>query len=255
MGHPRSDENAGFAIFNVTEGCTIVAGNIHEPVGWRDGLGDDARFSRPHAVTKLDDQLVLTDIDNHALRVVDVHRRRVASVVYDRNLFGRWWLEDPDPPLLDVVPLSTTPIALTKSSAEIACRRRNYSLCDPTDLVNAYSTNPPFILPPKAIVWTSRLCSSCWLKLPGTCPAPNSSTDSAEHRSSAAWGANVSVLATLHRGPDDDDDKKKKKKKKNPGDGGGGVVLRAECRPDTDVIDDLTPLCCRPPLGTAEKQR
>jgi len=53
--------------------CKVIAGHVNQRVGWRDGCGKDVRFSRPHDMTLLpkSHQLIMTDIDNRAIRLVD----------------------------------------------------------------------------------------------------------------------------------------------------------------------------------------
>jgi hypothetical protein len=69
--------------------CTIAAGSIGPGPGWRDGRGGEVRFSRPHYFSLRPDtetpQLIITDIDNHALRLLNLASGTTFSVMYDRD--------------------------------------------------------------------------------------------------------------------------------------------------------------------------
>mmetsp|Transcript_9119 Transcript_9119/g.29542 ORF Transcript_9119/g.29542 Transcript_9119/m.29542 type:complete len:435 (-) Transcript_9119:732-2036(-) len=262
VGHPRSGSelNAGMAIFRISEetkrgggggvaeknngttlrrrrDCVVVAGNVREPVGWRDGKGDEARFSRPHSLTALpgdDHQLVVTDIDNRAVRVVDVSKGRVASVVYNDNLFGQWHEHQrPKPRLQVLLPSKAGTRRLTHPEADASCRRHGAELCDPKDLLDDGDDDRKAMTSrillsdgdknlDGVLVWTSRRCASCWLHFPGDCPPPSQSDNT---RNGSSWGDDVSVLAYVHRDS-----------RRRP-------ILRAECV-DEAQRRDVLPLCC-----------
>jgi len=255
VGHPQGggDINAGMAIFQIASHstevkngtlrrkCVGVAGNVREPVGWHDGRGQQARFSRPHSLTALpgdDHQLVVTDIDNRAVRVVDVSKGRVASVVYNDNLFGQWHEHRRPKPRLDVLlpdDDAGTPRLLTRPEAAAVCRRKNNAtLCDPKDLLfddatgrTTTTTTSRILLSDDddgVLVWTSRPCASCWIHYPEECPA--ASFDSADTRNESSWGSGVSVLAHVHR------------------DNLRRPILRAECT-DESQGHEVLPLCCK----------
>ena len=69
--------------------CRLLAGNSTSGSGWRDGWGAAAQFTRPHSMTFASHQsaVVLTDIDNRALRKVSLGDTStgfpdVSSIVY-----------------------------------------------------------------------------------------------------------------------------------------------------------------------------
>ncbi len=81
---------------NDTWDCEIVAGDPNDKVGWRDGCETSSvRFTRPHDMIILPEssKLVVTDIDNRAIRLVEPPSLTnksvicVSSVSYDEGLY------------------------------------------------------------------------------------------------------------------------------------------------------------------------
>ena len=56
--------------------CQVVTGGFNDFAGWIDGDGDTVRLTRPHAMNLLPGtgSIVLTDIENRAIRVADVEQ-------------------------------------------------------------------------------------------------------------------------------------------------------------------------------------
>lgn len=113
MGHPaHSDETPhnGMSLYRLTwyddderwHDCEQIAGDGLKEAAWSDGSGREARFSAmPHDIDVLPSLdahvIVVADVDNRALRYVDVtvpvethdrtDRVRVSSVAYDEDLY------------------------------------------------------------------------------------------------------------------------------------------------------------------------
>eukprot|EP00551_Chaetoceros_affinis_P012985 CAMPEP_0203675260 /NCGR_PEP_ID=MMETSP0090-20130426/19700_1 /ASSEMBLY_ACC=CAM_ASM_001088 /TAXON_ID=426623 /ORGANISM="Chaetoceros affinis, Strain CCMP159" /LENGTH=631 /DNA_ID=CAMNT_0050541405 /DNA_START=64 /DNA_END=1956 /DNA_ORIENTATION=+ len=76
------------------DNCEIVAGE-KESVGWRDGCGSTARFTRPHDMTLLPNsgRLIVTDIDNRSIGLVQqnpLHNNNmtcVSTISYNEGLY------------------------------------------------------------------------------------------------------------------------------------------------------------------------
>ena len=85
VGHPsEKGTNAGMAVYRILDGtrCELVAGNVRKDVDWRDGTGTGARFSRPHQMAAFrENELLLTDIDNRAVRRLTIADARVLARV------------------------------------------------------------------------------------------------------------------------------------------------------------------------------
>ena len=80
-------------LFEVGEKCRLLTART-KSVDWVDGPYSAARFSRPHAMTRLPgtDLIALTDIDNRALRLYAFRgpaKGEVTTVPYDDGLWRR----------------------------------------------------------------------------------------------------------------------------------------------------------------------
>jgi hypothetical protein len=69
--------------------CSIAAGKIGQNPGWIDASGELIEFSRPHYFTLRPEsqpfQLIISDIDNRALRALDLTTDTSTTVMYDRD--------------------------------------------------------------------------------------------------------------------------------------------------------------------------
>ena len=95
VGHPSAD-NAGMAVYRLGTkkgACALVAGDVNKHEDWRDGAGAAARFSRPHQMAAFRaNELLLTDIDNRAVRRITLADGRASTVPYDNNhLYTELW--------------------------------------------------------------------------------------------------------------------------------------------------------------------
>ena len=219
VGHPPRPEkiNQGMEIRRISltggnpSSCEHIAGNGNVSVGWRDGTGDRALFTRPHQMisfrgkTSPGLELLLTDIDNRAIRRVSVHESGspwiVSTVPYDnRHLFTKLWggrnsgSQHLQTTLMKPVSVASMSVKRTsmhnaEDSAEV-CARRHETLCPPEalrgeDLLGQMRGS---------IIWTNQDCFSCWLHWPGECPAPTKS-DSGAVRFNARWGFGYRMVA------------------------------------------------------------
>jgi hypothetical protein len=122
VGHKGGGgDNRGMALYQITAAtksstsggpddfvdydCKPFAGDDLTRPGWVDGMGSEVRFSRPHSMTMTPTSkfLLITDIDNRALRMVNLNRGdgkhatnastsnfgQVSTVSYDEDL----WLD------------------------------------------------------------------------------------------------------------------------------------------------------------------
>ncbi|CAH0371392.1 unnamed protein product [Pelagomonas calceolata] len=254
VGHPSAD-NAGMAVYRLGKkkgACALVAGDVNKHEDWRDGAGAAARFSRPHQMAAFRaNELLLTDIDNRAVRRITLADGRASTVPYDNNhLYTELWrLGGPQRhdhgqyvyPLGDRFPSThATPLSeadrnrdvgvdpapdnesATAAAAAAACAARGAALCPPA----ALRDDGVLGRLRRSAAWTSQSCHSCWLHWPGECPRPKAH-EQAKKRTSAAWGAGYQMVARV-----------------------GAGDVRFEC---TDVKKKVgtRPLCCSSSNGPA----
>lgn len=159
------------------QACTAVAGRIGFDSGWIDDSGEAIEFSRPHFFALRPNsqppQLVITDIDNRALRLLALTTYDTTTVMYDRDrIIGAM------PPEERRSVASCTelkwPIAgsamgapacigqaagaamdMTLVQAAEHCRDAGARLCEPAELLSAGTL-------PGVQAWTAAECASCW---------------------------------------------------------------------------------------------
>jgi len=169
-----------------TQRCENVAGKIGRGSGWIDAAGELVEFSRPHYFTLRPDthppQLLLTDIDNRALRLLDLESLASSSVMYNQDQPAKLL---PQPrrsliatcaalgwPVKSLVGASGVsrfcarqPVAqgerLTYASAQAQCEAQGARLCTPAELI---STG---FVAPDSTAWTAAECTSCWQRRAG----------------------------------------------------------------------------------------
>ncbi len=165
--------------------CAELAGRIGRTSGWEDAVGKDIRFSRPHYfVLRPDarpDQLIISDIDNRALRLLNLSNDTSTTVMYDRDRrLNAIPLEKRTSSMpcqakdwSDAVPATTaqgTPAlvrpsksnakALTYAEAKAHCEQEGARLCDPVELRRSGIASA-------SIAWTAAECASCWQRQAG----------------------------------------------------------------------------------------
>ena len=174
------------------------------------GEGKEPRFTRPHAMAHRPgtEDVLVTDIDNRALRLVSPHGH-VSTVSYDDGgLFNRLWRSErasgggtfsrrpssfERAAWTDVQQQPTNKYGMvTADKARADCENRGLGLCSPASL-RRRSHNAT------AVVWTNLKCHSCWLLNPGICPK-KSQTDHVSSLKGSHWGAGIQMLAFIRGG-------------------------------------------------------
>jgi len=190
--------------------CINVAGPQKEQGGWRDGLGEAVRFTRPHEFTLLpqpseadggdDDEesssifsgnvLLLSDCDNRALRIGNLNPRtahRISTIQYYDEDF--WWPTEGEDESngqnddIDVVPFDpqTSASKFTFHKMGDWCRDNagGADICSLADIRNLFNDN--FFTGPKndvVTIWSLDSCFGCWLRFPGICDIKQGGWDS-----------------------------------------------------------------------------
>jgi hypothetical protein len=172
------------------QSCRTVSGTIGGDSGWLDGPGDATVFSRPHYFALRPDsrppQAIVSDIDNHALRLLNLKTYATSSVMYDRDrrrgdlplqeqrskqscaVLG--WSPVPvimgsSAPASCVRPAGADSMALTLAQAKTYCESAGARLCEPAEIRATKVASG-------LRVWTGAECASCWQRNAGEhCPA------------------------------------------------------------------------------------
>ena len=203
VGHPSAD-NAGMAVYRLGTkkgACALVAGDVNKHEDWRDGAGAAARFSRPHQMAAFRaHELLLTDIDNRAVRRITLADGRASTVPYDNNhvYTELWRLGGPQrhDHGQDVGVERRTTGRRPRRAAAAACAARGAALCPPAALRDGGVMLGRLR---RSAAWTSQSAHSCWLHWPGECPRPKAH-EQAKKRTSAAWGAGYQMVARVGAG-------------------------------------------------------
>jgi hypothetical protein len=172
--------------------CETLSGKIGGDSGWVDSSdgGKKVQFSRPHYFQLLPDgtesKIVITDIDNRALRIVSLVDGSSSTVMYDRDrrlasipvkerkstisCKDQHWVEaidtfDPLGSKSCVRPPVKKSFRLTYKQAKSYCKAEGARLCEPIELRQSG------VLPNK-VTWTAASCASCWHAKPGQQCAP-----------------------------------------------------------------------------------
>ncbi|MEJ8569661.1 hypothetical protein [Elongatibacter sediminis] len=164
------------------QSCVNAASMIGRDSGWLDGAGEEIEFSRPHYLTLRPGieppQAIVTDIDNRALRLLDLTTMTSSSVMYNRDLRllehppGRrtsrkschelgWKDAQPATNATGtpscVSPVQPEALALNFEHARAHCESAGARLCEPGELRDAgFSADLP--------AWTRAACASCWMR-------------------------------------------------------------------------------------------
>lgn len=157
--------------------CESVASKIGVEPGWVDASGEAIEFSRPHFLVLRGDrtppQLVITDIDNRALRLLDLTDYSSTSVMYDRDRLleampheKRWsetscaqlsWtgLDSSGDVASCIRQAPADALDMTLVQAGQYCRVDGARLCEPAELLSAGFAH-------EIAAWTAAECASCW---------------------------------------------------------------------------------------------
>jgi len=234
LGHPTRSADAvhnGVAVYRLTwrghEGaeawhdCAQMAGSGLQAAAWVDGVGGAARFSstpRDMAVLPSADShtLVVGDVDNRALRFVDVTAPveggegsdgvRVSTLAYDQDLFQV--LYQAEEPWVGLSPEAVMEqdgksyyhggeegvYAMDFATAQDECGRVGIGRVCTLPEIRARFARGQY---PTAdgddrswtTVWTAQSCASCHLPAPGRCPLGGDSDD--------AWGHEFKMIANF----------------------------------------------------------
>jgi hypothetical protein len=162
------------------QSCANVAGMIGRDSGWIDAVGEAIEFSRPHHFALRPEadpaQLVITDIDNRALRLLDLQTNATTTLMYDRDRLvsamapavrtSRLSCSELQWPVnpgsagsttgeFCLRPASAGDSSVTLEAAESQCRAAGARLCEPAELTLAGA-------PAAERTWTRAACASCW---------------------------------------------------------------------------------------------
>ena len=163
--------------------CSVLAGGIGPGPGWRDGMAGDVEFSRPHYFVLRPDtvpaQMIISDIDNRALRLLNIESGATSSVMYDRDRAVADmpvallrssssceqlnWKPEADGSFCLQSPVAEA-MQLSRTEAVSYCQAFGARLCEPHELRHAAAVND-------VEAWTIAPCASCWQRrVESTCP-------------------------------------------------------------------------------------
>mmetsp|Transcript_17448 Transcript_17448/g.37702 ORF Transcript_17448/g.37702 Transcript_17448/m.37702 type:complete len:609 (+) Transcript_17448:206-2032(+) len=233
MGHPLHADGVthnGVAIYRLTwfdedeawHDCVPIAGDGLKEASWVDGSGREARFSAtPYdmaVMPTLDSHMiVMGDVDNRALRFVDVtvpvetnvqtDKVRVTSVAYDEDLYQVLYADEE--PWSNLSPEQVMEVdgksyyhsgadslyAMNFEAAQDECARVGIGrICTLPQIRARFSRGqyPTIDQDDKSwtTVWTAESCSSCHLEDQGKCPLGEDSDSS--------WGSNFKMIAIFN---------------------------------------------------------
>ena len=162
------------------QSCKNLASMIGRDSGWIDAVGEAIEFSRPHHFALRPDadpaQLIITDIDNRAVRLLDLQTNASTTLMYDRDRLvsamapaertSRLSCNELEWPInpgsagsttgdFCLLPAGAGYSPVTLEAAETQCRAAGARLCEPTELVLAGT-------PAVERTWTRAVCASCW---------------------------------------------------------------------------------------------
>ena len=162
------------------QSCSNAFGKIGEGPGWVDAAGEAIEFSRPHYFALLPNtqppQAILTDIDNRALRILDLTSYTSSTVMYNRDqAFAAvapekraskvscaqlgWKTSTERLGLREtpscIQPLQSDSLKLTLSQAGAYCSSQGARLCEPAELLATDLRTP-------VLAWSAAECASCW---------------------------------------------------------------------------------------------
>lgn len=160
--------------------CSIAAGKIGRDSGWVDGSGESIVFSRPHFFVLRPDsdppQLIISDIDNQALRLLNLNTDSSTTVMYNRDrrvqvLPASTWMSSSscERQNWETAKPATNPLgaascarpahisarALTLPEAQAHCAAEGARLCEPAELRQTGVAE-------RMTAWTNAECASCW---------------------------------------------------------------------------------------------
>lgn len=172
------------------QSCVNAAGTIGRDSGWVDAVGEDIVFSRPHYFTMrpnaVPPQAIITDIDNRALRLLNLKTLESTTVMYNRDIrlnnlppegltsavscASLGWKNStpakmPDGASSCARPAKAGALALSLQEARAHCHAEGARLCEPVELRSSGVSG-------SGTAWTRVECASCWQRLAkGVCDA------------------------------------------------------------------------------------
>lgn len=233
MGHPLHADGVshnGVAIYRLTwyeedeawKDCIPIAGDGLKEASWVDGSGRESRFSATPVdmavmPTEESHMIVMGDVDNRALRFIDVtvpvethdntDRVRVSSVPYNEDLFQVLYTDEE--PWSNLSPETVMEqdgksyyhsgadslYAMNFEDAQDECARVGIGRICTLPQIRARFARGQYPTIDQddtswTTVWTNESCSSCHLEDPGMCPLGEDSDSS--------WGSNFKMLAIFN---------------------------------------------------------
>mmetsp|Transcript_25467 Transcript_25467/g.46030 ORF Transcript_25467/g.46030 Transcript_25467/m.46030 type:complete len:607 (+) Transcript_25467:133-1953(+) len=233
LGHPKhsdKSEHNGVALYRLTwydedeawKDCTQIAGSGLEGAGWVDGSGEEAKFSStPHDIAVLPSldshTIIVGDVDNHALRYVDVtipvethdqtDKVRVSSVAYDEDLYQVLYTNEEPWTTLSLESVMEQDgksyyhsgpeglYSMTFDAAQDECGRVGIGrICTLPELRARFARGQyPTIDGDDTTwttVWSAESCMGCHLEDPGRCPV--------QEDGDSSWGENFKMIAIFN---------------------------------------------------------
>eukprot|EP00578_Thalassiosira_sp_NH16_P018173 CAMPEP_0181112844 /NCGR_PEP_ID=MMETSP1071-20121207/20026_1 /TAXON_ID=35127 /ORGANISM="Thalassiosira sp., Strain NH16" /LENGTH=608 /DNA_ID=CAMNT_0023196833 /DNA_START=81 /DNA_END=1907 /DNA_ORIENTATION=- len=231
--HSKETPHNGVAIYRLTwydedetwHDCTQIAGDGLKDAAWADGSGREARFSStPHDMAVLPTleahMIVVADVDNRALRYIDVtvpveshdqtDKVRVSSLAYDEDLYQVLYSDDE--PWNALTPEDVmvqdgksyyhsgeeSLYSMNFEAAQDECGRVGIGrVCTLPEIRARFERGqyPTMDADDRSwtTVWTAEACSSCHLEDPGRCPL--GAEDDSEN---GTWGRNFKMVAVFN---------------------------------------------------------
>jgi hypothetical protein len=238
LGHPTHSDVAkhnGVAIYRLTwnedeeewHNCIQVAGDGLLEAGWTDGIGRASRFSNtardmailPH--TSNTHVVIVADVDNRALRYVDVtipveseddtlaHKVMVSSLAYNEDLYQVLYAKEEPWTKLTLESVMNQDgksyyhsgvgslYKMTLVDAQDECSRVGLGrVCTLPEIRARFGRGQYPVIDPSdgewTAVWTAEGCSSCHLESPGRCPLTGEGEDDEN-----SWGSNLKMIANF----------------------------------------------------------
>ena len=223
--------------------CVNVANKLGNGRGWRDGHGEEVRFTRPHSMIRLPDDeedhtiyrdvFILPDIDNRGMRRVDLDEDgvlEVSSMPYDEDMWRTMYVETSSTLRKKgkvkafVVNDGSLrkPNSATFSDASAACSSTvstgiHRRLCRVDEVHESFDEINNAVVQSqvaKASVqtWADTSCHGCWLHYPGFC------------KDGEGWDEKYRMVTHINANGDQ-------------------LILRTKCMPQDNIVDVIT-LCC-----------
>ena len=238
-----------------TKWCQKIAGNEKDAPGWIDGHGQDTRFTRPHSVAVLEEnddhseiKLVATDVDNRAVRLIDIKKRaQVFTVEYNDGLWEDMYFggkgEDDDTKS-EMFLLNSNLHNHNRHDMDKECKAVNAKArsCHAHEIRDKYEGFLSLLdedqrqLLGNFKVWTETSCSSCWINDPGYCPSHTElvhargkdDVDNTKNERESFWGSQYYMTAHVQ----------------NHAVHGSTFSMHTQCVQQDNKMDQALALCC-----------